>query len=203
MKKIFAALLAAFCMLAAGAEAQGQNESTKEAGDPEKVLVYGIVSGGIDVIQFVQTDTRLEPSILNKSVYPKLNFAYYYGEAVPGGNYVCMKSVTGFAKTTYYGIGGLSSASPFNFVAPKQKGRVVFLGFLFPDGRSLADTKLFTDKQKEKWEGAFEKSIPTLQADVLKSLLKRYEGTAFEAELRSEYEKADKAAKEFKKGGKK
>ncbi len=152
MKRLFL-LIAALFVSAITVSAKPVKTEEKIDADQERVLVYGITSGFIDTIEFIQMDSRLETSILKKKARC-FDGGYYYGEAVPGGLYICYRytitEIRGAYNTIYYGINGISGNSYYDFKCPNKKGQVVFLG-------NRSDHGEINDYKKELVLAEFEK----------------------------------------------
>ena len=140
MKKLLTFVLAlsmvASTCLYAQAVKKNKPKAEENPEEPGTLLVYGCTPWWIDKIWFIQTDTKLAPSFI---IYDDKDF--YYGEAVSGGSYKCTYSsiINDDNNTIYFSDCGLSLPNKFDFVLPKEKDKIIYLGFKNYDGAEATE----------------------------------------------------------------
>lgn len=202
MKKLLTFVLALSMVASTCLYAQAVKKNKPKADEPETLLVYGCTPWWIEYISFIQTDTKLAPSFIKYD-----DEDYYYGEAVSGGSYKCTFSrvFNHDNNTTYYNYCGLGLPTEFDFVLPKEKGKIIYLGFKNYDGAEATeeiykDTLLKRNKSPEKKAKLLKEDELEVRKKAVKSMLRKYRKTKWEPLLKEELEKIENLQKKLKKG---
>lgn len=204
MKKLLAFALALSIAASISLSAQAVKKSkTKSATKPkpkkpDTVLFYGCTTGSIEDLYFIQKDTSLAPS------YFKCSWGEHYcGEAISGGTYKCTLSIIKLNDTVYVGQYGLAIPADFDFVLPKGKNKIVYLGYKNCKGQPIdisyldnngwykKDTPEEKEKTIKKWELKARKK-------AVNSMLIEFTGTKWEPLLKKELEKIEDLQKQLK-----
>ena len=202
MKKLLTFVLALSMVASTCLYAQAVKKNKPKADEPETLLVYGCSPWKVEYISFIQTDTKLAPSFIRYD-----DKDYYYGEAVSGGSYKCTLSrvFNHDNKTHYYNHCGLGLPTEFDFVLPKEKGKIIYLGFKNYDGAEATeeiykDALLKRNKSPEKKAKLLKEDELEVRKKAVKSMLRKYRKTKWEPLLKEELEKIENLQKKLKKG---
>ncbi len=202
MKKLLTFVLALSMVASTCLYAQAVKKNKPKADEPETLLVYACTPWWIEYISFIQTDTKLAPSFIKYD-----DEDYYYGEAVSGGSYKCTFSrvFNHDNKTHYYNYCGLGLPTEFDFVLPKEKGKIIYLGFKNYDGAEATEeiyknTLLKRNKSPEKKAKLLKEDELEVRKKAVKSMLRKYRKTKWEPLLKEELEKIENLQKKLKKG---
>ena len=202
MKKLLTFVLALSMVASTCLYAQAVKKNKPKADEPETLLVYGCSPWKVEYISFIQTDTKLAPSFIRYD-----DKDYYYGEAVSGGSYKCTFSrVFNYDNnTTYFNYCGLGLPTEFDFVLPKEKGKIIYLGFKNYDGAEATeeiykDALLKRNKSPEKKAKLLKEDELASRGRAVYSMLRKYRKTKWEPLLNEELEKIENLQKKLKKG---
>lgn len=206
MKKLLTFVLAlsmvASTCLYAQAVKKNKPKAEENAEEPGTLLVYGCSPWKVEYISFIQTDTKLAPSFIRYN-----DKEYYYGEAVSGGSYKCTFSrVFNYDNnTSYFNYCGLGLPTEFDFVLPKEKGKIIYLGFKNYDGAEATeeiykDALLKRNKSPEKKAKLLKEDELASRGRAVYSMLRKYRKTKWEPLLNEELEKIENLQKKLKKG---
>ena len=206
MKKLLTFVLAlsmvASTCLYAQAVKKNKPKAEENAEEPGTLLVYGCSPWKVEYISFIQTDTKLAPSFIRYN-----DKEYYYGEAVSGGSYKCTFSrVFNYDNnTSYFNYCGLGLPTEFDFVLPKEKGKIIYLGFKNYDGAEATeeiykDALLKINKSPEKKAKLLKEDELASRGRAVYSMLRKYRKTKWEPLLNEELEKIENLQKKLKKG---
>lgn len=202
MKKLLTFVLALSMVASTCLYAQAVKKNKPKADEPETLLVYGCSPWEVEYISFIQTDTNLAPSFIRYD-----DEDYYYGEAVSGGSYKCTSSrvFNHDNDTTYYNYCGLGLPTEFDFVLPKEKGKIIYLGFKNYDGAEATeeiykDTLLKSNKSPEKKAKLLKEDELEVRKKAVKSMLRKYRKSKWKPLLKEELEKIENLQKKLKKG---
>lgn len=202
MKKLLTFVLALSIVASTSLYAQAVKKNKPKADEPETLLVYGCSPWEVEYISFIQTDTKLAPSFIRYD-----DEDYYYGEAVSGGSYKCTSSrvFNHDNDTTYYNYCGLGLPTEFDFVLPKEKGKIIYLGFKNYDGAEATeeiykDTLLKSNKSPEKKAKLLKEDELEVRKKAVKSMLRKYRKSKWKPLLKEELEKIENLQKKLKKG---
>lgn len=202
MKKLLTFVLALSMVASTCLYAQAVKKNKPKADEPETLLVYGCSPWKVEYISFIQTDTKLAPSFIRYN-----DKEYYYGEAVSGGSYKCTFSrVFNYDNnTSYFNYCGLGLPTEFDFVLPKEKGKIIYLGFKNYDGAEATeeiykDALLKRNKSPEKKAKLLKEDELASRGRAVYSMLRKYRKTKWEPLLNEELEKIENLQKKLKKG---
>lgn len=202
MKKLLTFVLALSMVASTCLYAQAVKKNKPKADEPETLLVYGCSPWEVEYISFIQTDTKLAPSFIRYN-----DKEYYYGEAVSGGSYKCTFSrVFNYDNnTSYFNYCGLGLPTEFDFVLPKEKGKIIYLGFKNYDGAEATeeiykDALLKRNKSPEKKAKLLKEDELASRGRAVYSMLRKYRKTKWEPLLNEELEKIENLQKKLKKG---
>jgi len=204
MKKLLTFVLAlsmvASTCLYAQAVKKNKPKAEENAEEPGTLLVYGCTPWKVEYICFIQTDTKLAPSFIKTR-----GNGHYYSEAVSGGSYKCMYSGITAHNTIYYGSYGLGIPNILDFVLPKEKDKIIYLGFKNYDGAE-ADEEIYKDsflnknKSPEKKAKLLKEDELAMRKKAVTSMRIKYAGTKWETLLKEEIEKIEDLQKKLKNG---
>ena len=205
MKKLLTFVLAlsmvASTCLYAQAVKKNKPKTDEKVGETDTLLFYGCTVWPISSIYFIQTDTSLPPSFYQNNQYGN----YYYGEAISGSFYKCTFAEIYIANTTYFNEYGLGIPNGFDFVLPKEKDKIVYLGIKNRDG-TIADGTIYDDifyaknKSPEEKTKSLKKGELKLRIKAIKAMRTKYKGTKWDPILKEELEKVENLQKKLKKG---
>lgn len=206
MKKLLTFVLAlsmvASTCLYAQAVKKNKPKAEENAEEPGTLLVYACTPWKFDQICFIQTDTKLAPSFIEDKG------SYYAGEAVSGGSYKCtfVKSERfSAARIIYFFEYGLGLPNGFDFVLPKEKDKIIYLGFKNYDGTEAdakiwGDTFLTRNKTPEEMAKLLKEYELNQRKGAVKKMRIKYSKTKWEPLLKEELEKIENLQKKLKKG---
>ena len=204
MKKLLTFVLA-LSMVASTclyAQAVKKNKPKAEANteEPDTLLFYGCTVWPISSIYFIQTDTSLPPSF-----YQSDGGNYYYGEAISGSSYKCTFAKIYIANTIYFNEYGLGLPNGFDFVLPKEKDKIIYLGFKNYDGAEATEeiykqSLLYRNRSPEYKAKLLKEDELAVREKAVKSMRRKYRKTKWEPLLKEELEKIENLQKKLKKG---
>ncbi len=204
MKKLLTFVLAlsmvASTCLYAQAVKKNKPKAEANAEETDTLLFYGCTVWPISSMYFIQTDTSLPPSFIKYG-----SELYYYGEAISGSSYKCTFAKIYIANTMYFNEYGLGLPNGFDFVLPKEKDKIVYLGIKNRDG-TIADGTIYDDifyaknKSPEEKTKSLKKGELKLRIKAIKAMRTKYKGTKWDPILKEELEKVENLQKKFKKG---
>lgn len=204
MKKLLAFALALTMATSACLSAQAvkktksKSAARPKAKKPDTVLFYGCTTGAIEDLYFIQKDTSLAPS------YFKCSWgSHYCGEAISGGTYKCTFSQLKLNDTIYVGQYGLAIPNDFDFVLPKAKNRIVYIGYKTCSGKKvdvhyLDDNGWYKNDSPEEKEKTIKKMELKARKKAVNSMLIEFTGTKWEPLLKKELEKVEDLQKQLK-----
>ena len=203
MKKIltFVLVLGIVASSSLYAQTEKKKKAQTKAEEPDTVLFYVCSPWDVNYITFIQTDKKLAPSFIRY----RGSSGHYYGEAVSGGSYKCAYSSFTVYNTVYYGEYGLGLQSNFDFGLPKEKDKIIYLGFKKQDGTSV-DTETYDGIQwyKNKTPEEKEKLIKEMELKERKAAITsmriKYLKTKWEPLLLAELKRIEKLQEKFKNG---
>ncbi|MBQ1644909.1 MAG: hypothetical protein II103_10335 [Treponema sp.] len=202
MKKLLTFVLALSMVASTCLYAQAVKKNKPKADEPETLLFYGCSLWDVEDIRFIQTDTKLAPSFIK---YRGDN--YYYGEVASGGSCKCTywRIFNYDNNTIYYSYCGLSLPNNFDFVLPKEKDKIIYLGFKNYDGAEATeeiykDALLKRNKSPEKKAKLLKEDELASRGRAVYSMLRKYRKTKWEPLLKEELEKVENLQKKLKKG---
>lgn len=202
MKKLLTFVLALSMVASTCLYAQAVKKNKPKADEPETLLFYACSPWDVEDIRFIQTDTKLAPSFIKYD-----DEMYYYGEAVSGGSYKCtFARVFNYDNNTiYFSDCGLGLPTGFDFVLPKEKDKIIYLGFKNYDGAEATEeiykqSLLYRNRSPEYKAKLLKEDELAVREKAVKSMRRKYRKTKWEPLLKEELEKIENLQKKLKKG---
>ena len=204
MKKLLTFVLAlsmvASTCLYAQAVKKNKSKADEKVEETDTLLVYGCSPWRVDEICFMQTDTKLAPSFLKTK-----GDGHYYGEAVSGGSYKCLCSWIKAYNTVFFGSYGLGLPNDLDFVLPKEKDKIIYLGYKNFNGKNVDehyvdDIPVLIGREIMKSKEHRQKGELKERKRAITSMRIKYAGTKWEPLLKAELEKVENLQKKLKKG---